>query len=111
MYTRTARRFTLTESRPGPVACRQEETLSNGWSTTDLLLESAAQALLRTCDQGFTLAELEDEVRGIMRDSGILFLGHTSRPEKYKDDAQRVVWSRFGDLHRAGIFAEAGGVA
>lgn len=105
------RRFTLTDVRPGPCLCRAEDVLSNGWSTTELLLEAAASVLLASSDRGFTLAELVDEVRAIMTTERIQFQGHTSNPGRYRDDAERIVWGRFGDLHRSGTFKVIGGAA
>lgn len=109
--TAPARRFTLTDCRPGPVACRNEETLTAGWTTTDLMLEAASFALITTHDAGFTFADLVAEVRELMEEHGIQFVGTTSRPDKYKDDAERVVAGRFGDLLRSGVFAVVGGDA
>lgn len=105
------RRFTLTDRRPGPPLARTEEVLSQGWTTTDLLLEGAAQVLVCNGDSGFSLSELVDQVREIMRSHGIQFLGSTAHPERYRDDAERTVFGRFGDMHRAGIFQAIGGDA
>lgn len=80
--------------------------LGDGWTTTSLMISAAHRAAVKAVDRTFTYADVVSAVRVTLTECGLAYPGHTADPEKYADDAQRIVDGRFGDLHRSGVFEE-----
>ncbi|HEY3998014.1 MAG TPA: hypothetical protein VGO93_04075 [Candidatus Xenobia bacterium] len=78
--------------------------LTQGWSTTRLLLVAAARVASASPDRGFTLADLTVAVNATLQQHGILFVGVTTYRHHYSTQGERIVRGRFGDMRRAGYF-------
>lgn len=103
-FQSSTRRFRYTYNEPAHAGTGH--VLEKGWTTTQVMIVGAKRAARLTGDRCFTYADLVEAVRKLMATNGLTYPGFTGKPDKYEDDAQRIVDGRFGDLHRSGIFEE-----
>lgn len=84
-----------------------KDVLSNGWRSTDLLMQAWQILERETPDRSFTFYETIDAVDGLMYQNGIEFIGEIGVDHKrYKSPGDRLVRSRFGDMLRSGIITD-----
>lgn len=85
--------------RPGVV-------MEKGWTASQVMMVAIKRASRTYDDRTVTYREVLEQARLLMAEHGLTYSGHTANPDKYEDDAQRLVDGRFGDMHRSGILVE-----